>query len=168
MRCARACLTKGWHGRKSRRGQCAPAVPVRSRRAAAQFHGRRCRRRSRTVGLATRICGNFLSNLSGSVNSNDTTASTALGWRLSGNRRATSRRCFEILRIRCASLRFDRWKSLEAYQGFRSRFSGAYAELDARCQHLTKREASLGEKHRPAIIGAAREACAPGRWSGKW
>ena len=39
----------------------------------------------------------------------------------------------------------DRWESAEAYQSFRARFAREYAELDARCQHLTTQETSLGQ-----------------------
>jgi heme-degrading monooxygenase HmoA len=39
----------------------------------------------------------------------------------------------------------DRWESEEAYQSFRARFAREYAELDARCQHFTTRETSLGQ-----------------------
>jgi len=38
----------------------------------------------------------------------------------------------------------DRWESEEAYRTFRVRFSREYADLDARCEHLTSRETSLG------------------------
>jgi len=38
----------------------------------------------------------------------------------------------------------DRWQSEEAYRTFRARFSREYADLDARCEHLTSRETSLG------------------------
>jgi hypothetical protein len=53
-----------------------------------------------------------------------------------------------LLRDFANPLRFitiDRWKSLEAYQSFRLRFSREYAELDERCQHFTTKETSLGE-----------------------
>jgi heme-degrading monooxygenase HmoA len=39
----------------------------------------------------------------------------------------------------------DRWTSAEAHHSFRSAFAREYAELDARCAHLSARETSLGE-----------------------
>jgi heme-degrading monooxygenase HmoA len=53
-----------------------------------------------------------------------------------------------LLRDRADPQRFitiDRWKSADAHRSFRSAFSREYAELDARCEHLTLRETSLGE-----------------------
>jgi len=41
-------------------------------------------------------------------------------------------------------LTIDRWESEAAYRAFRARFSGQYADLDARCAHLTTKETSLG------------------------
>ncbi len=38
----------------------------------------------------------------------------------------------------------DRWQTAEAYAEFRTAFAREYAELDARCEHLTLRETSLG------------------------
>ncbi len=53
-----------------------------------------------------------------------------------------------LLRDRTDAQRFitiDRWKNADAHRAFRSLFSREYAELDARCEHLTARETSLGE-----------------------
>ena len=52
-----------------------------------------------------------------------------------------------LLRDRDDPLRFitiDRWESAEAHRAFRAAFSREYAQLDARCAHLTARELSLG------------------------
>jgi len=52
-----------------------------------------------------------------------------------------------LLRDRANPLRFitiDRWESADAHRSFERAFSHEYAELDARCAHLTAREASLG------------------------
>jgi heme-degrading monooxygenase HmoA len=53
-----------------------------------------------------------------------------------------------LLRDRADPQRFitiDRWTTADAHRSFRSAFSREYAELDARCAHLTARETSLGE-----------------------
>ncbi|MGN6453361.1 MAG: antibiotic biosynthesis monooxygenase family protein [Steroidobacteraceae bacterium] len=53
-----------------------------------------------------------------------------------------------LLRDRADSRRFitiDSWTSAEAHSSFRSAFAREYAELDARCAHLTSRETALGE-----------------------
>jgi heme-degrading monooxygenase HmoA len=53
-----------------------------------------------------------------------------------------------LLRDRTDPRRFitiDRWTSAEAHRAFRSAFAREYAELDARCAHLTSRETALGE-----------------------
>ena len=53
-----------------------------------------------------------------------------------------------LLRDRANPLRFitiDRWESADAHRSFRHAFSHEYAELDARCAHLTAREVSLGD-----------------------
>jgi heme-degrading monooxygenase HmoA len=53
-----------------------------------------------------------------------------------------------LLRDRADPDRFitvDRWKSADAHRSFHSAFSREYADLDARCEHLTMRETSLGE-----------------------
>jgi heme-degrading monooxygenase HmoA len=53
-----------------------------------------------------------------------------------------------LLRDRADSRRFitvDRWQSVDAHRAFHSAFSREYAELDARCEHLTVRETPLGE-----------------------
>jgi hypothetical protein len=64
----------------------------------------------------------------------------------SARRTGTSTRfCYRIASIRIDSSTVDRWKSIEAHRAFRSAFSREYAELDARCEHLTVRETPLGE-----------------------
>ena len=53
-----------------------------------------------------------------------------------------------LLRDRTDPRRFitiDRWTSEEAHRSFRYAFAREYAELDARCAHLTSRETALGE-----------------------
>jgi len=53
-----------------------------------------------------------------------------------------------LLRDRANPLRFitiDRWESADAHRSFRQTFSHEYAELDARCAHLTAREVALGD-----------------------
>jgi heme-degrading monooxygenase HmoA len=53
-----------------------------------------------------------------------------------------------LLRDRADPRRFitvDRWESVEAHHGFRAEFAREYAELDARCAHLSSRETQLGE-----------------------
>jgi heme-degrading monooxygenase HmoA len=53
-----------------------------------------------------------------------------------------------LLRDRAKPQRFvtiDRWKSADAHSAFLAAFSPEYAELDARCAHLTARETPLGE-----------------------
>jgi len=52
-----------------------------------------------------------------------------------------------LLRDRTNPQRFitiDRWQSADAHNSFRSAFSREYAELDARCSHLTAQESALG------------------------
>ena len=39
----------------------------------------------------------------------------------------------------------DRWRSVESHREFRAAFALEYAELDARCAHLTAQETALGE-----------------------
>jgi heme-degrading monooxygenase HmoA len=54
----------------------------------------------------------------------------------------------QLLRDRAEPRRFitiDRWESAEAHRAFRAAFSQQYAELDARCAHLTAQELLLGE-----------------------
>jgi heme-degrading monooxygenase HmoA len=53
-----------------------------------------------------------------------------------------------LLRDRANPQRFitvDRWISADAHGAFLAAFSLEYAELDARCAHLTARETPLGE-----------------------
>lgn len=53
-----------------------------------------------------------------------------------------------LLRDRSNPRRFitiDRWESAQAHAGFRADFAHEYAELDARCAHLTLQESPLGE-----------------------
>ena len=38
----------------------------------------------------------------------------------------------------------DRWESAEAYRTFRRRYAQEYAEIDRRCEGLTRRETDLG------------------------
>ena len=55
-----------------------------------------------------------------------------------------------LLRDPADPLRFvtlDRWESADAYTAFRANYAGEYAELDQRCEQLTRRESSLGEFH---------------------
>jgi heme-degrading monooxygenase HmoA len=52
-----------------------------------------------------------------------------------------------LLRDRTRPERFitiDRWQSADAHSSFRAAFAREYAELDARCAHLTLQETSLG------------------------
>ena len=53
-----------------------------------------------------------------------------------------------LLRDRANPRRFitiDRWRSVESHREFRAAFALEYAELDARCAHLTAQETALGE-----------------------
>jgi heme-degrading monooxygenase HmoA len=63
-------------------------------------------------------------------------------------RRSAGYRGTLLLRDRLDPLRFvtvDRWESEAAYRAFRAEHAAEYADLDARCEHLTLRETSLGE-----------------------
>lgn len=54
----------------------------------------------------------------------------------------------ELLRDRMDPLRYvtiDRWASADAYRDFRRRFAAEYERLDREFEHLTAREAPLGE-----------------------
>jgi heme-degrading monooxygenase HmoA len=62
-------------------------------------------------------------------------------------RRAAGYLGTSLLRDRGNPLRFitvDRWQSADAHRAFREAFAREYAELDARCAHLTVQEVSLG------------------------
>jgi heme-degrading monooxygenase HmoA len=53
-----------------------------------------------------------------------------------------------LLRDRTDPFRFltiDRWESAQAHAAFRASFAREYAELDARCAHLTVEESPLGD-----------------------
>jgi quinol monooxygenase YgiN len=53
-----------------------------------------------------------------------------------------------LLQDRGNPLRFitiDRWQSADAHRSFRAACAREYAELDARCAHLTTQELALGE-----------------------
>jgi len=59
-----------------------------------------------------------------------------------------------LLRDRSNPLRFitiDRWESAGAHRAFHSAFSREYAQLDARCAHLTAREVALGSFDEAAV-----------------
>ena len=53
-----------------------------------------------------------------------------------------------LLRDRANPLRFitiDLWETADAQRSFKDTFAHEYAEVDARCAHLTAREVSLGD-----------------------